>query len=266
MWKRPRSLVIKAFVERILKNSLFAGIAVCHAPGDYVEEVADFTLSLILNLYRRTYWHAKSFSESRKVCTLCTSYFYDMSLIWIQFFQTIGADQVRENSVGSKKMRGSVLGILGCGRVGTAVGLRAKAFGLHVIFYDPFIKEGLDKALGFERCAEWHNANVLLTMNYSEFGLWTSSWVARIAFLSTVHWGLIQRRSFRPSRWDSPSPECTLSTHPAQVWSTRPTWLPPWKAVMWREPHWMSTIVFDLIPTVWVCSGRVIKRHCFRFL
>ncbi|CAI2357161.1 unnamed protein product [Caenorhabditis sp. 36 PRJEB53466] len=113
-----------------VKAATELGIAVCHAPGDYVEDVADFTLSLILNLYRRTYWHAKSFSETRK---------------------TIGADQVRENSVGSKKMRGSVLGILGCGRVGTAVGLRAKAFGLHVIFYDPFVKEGLDKALGFER-------------------------------------------------------------------------------------------------------------------
>uniref|UniRef100_A0A8R1DPB9 C-terminal-binding protein n=1 Tax=Caenorhabditis japonica TaxID=281687 RepID=A0A8R1DPB9_CAEJA len=113
-----------------VKAATDLGIAVCHAPGDYVEEVADFTLSLILNLYRRTYWHAKSFSETRK---------------------TIGADQVRENSNGSKKMRGSVLGILGCGRVGTAVGLRAKAFGLHVIFYDPFVKDGLDRALGFER-------------------------------------------------------------------------------------------------------------------
>ncbi|CAI5455274.1 unnamed protein product [Caenorhabditis angaria] len=113
-----------------VKAATELGIAVCHAPGDYVEEVADFTLSLILNLYRRTFWHAKAFIESRKA---------------------ISADQVRETASGSKKMRGSVLGLLGCGRVGTAVGLRAKAFGMTVVFYDPFVKEGLDKALGFER-------------------------------------------------------------------------------------------------------------------
>uniref|UniRef100_A0A1I7TJL2 C-terminal-binding protein 1 n=1 Tax=Caenorhabditis tropicalis TaxID=1561998 RepID=A0A1I7TJL2_9PELO len=113
-----------------VKAATDLGIAVCHAPGDYVEDVADSTLSLILDLFRRTYWHAKSYSETRK---------------------TIGADQVRENAVGSKKMRGSVLGILGCGKVGIAVGLRAKAFGLHVIFYDPYVKNGHDKALGFER-------------------------------------------------------------------------------------------------------------------
>ncbi|KAF1748016.1 hypothetical protein GCK72_024483 [Caenorhabditis remanei] len=113
-----------------VKAATELGIAVCHAPGDYVEDVADSTLSLILDLFRRTYWHAKSYTETRK---------------------TIGADQVRENAVGSKKVRGSVLGVLGCGRVGTAVGLRAKAFGLHVIFYDPFVRDGHDKALGFER-------------------------------------------------------------------------------------------------------------------
>ncbi|EGT30483.1 CBN-CTBP-1 protein [Caenorhabditis brenneri] len=113
-----------------VKAATDLGIAVCHAPGDYVEDVADSTLSLILDLFRRTYWHAKSYSETRK---------------------TIGADQVRENAAGSKRVRGSVLGILGCGNVGTAVGLRAKAFGLHVIFYDPFVRDGHDKAVGFER-------------------------------------------------------------------------------------------------------------------
>jgi C-terminal binding protein len=42
------------------------GIAVCNVPGYGVEEVADTTLCLILNLYRRTYWLANMVKEGRK--------------------------------------------------------------------------------------------------------------------------------------------------------------------------------------------------------
>lgn len=42
-------------------------------------------------------------------------------------------------------------GILGLGRIGTAVALRAKAFNYHVIFFDPYIPSGMDRALGIER-------------------------------------------------------------------------------------------------------------------
>lgn len=49
------------------KINFFSGIAVCNTPGDCVEEVADTTLSLILNLYRRTHWLAKAVSDGRKV-------------------------------------------------------------------------------------------------------------------------------------------------------------------------------------------------------
>ncbi len=45
-------------------------------------------------------------------------------------------------------MSGHTLGIVGLGRIGTAVALRAKAFNLRVIFYDPFIEHGKAKALG----------------------------------------------------------------------------------------------------------------------
>lgn len=37
------------------------------------------------------------------------------------------------------------------GRVGTAVALRAKAFGFNVIFYDPYLPDGIDKSLGLTR-------------------------------------------------------------------------------------------------------------------
>ena len=34
------------------------------------------------------------------------------------------------------------------GRVGTAVALRAKVFGFNVIFYDPYLADGIEKSLG----------------------------------------------------------------------------------------------------------------------
>lgn len=38
----------------------------CNVPGYGVEEVADTTLCLILNLYRRTHWLANSVREGKK--------------------------------------------------------------------------------------------------------------------------------------------------------------------------------------------------------
>ena len=34
------------------------------------------------------------------------------------------------------------------GRVGTAVALRAKVFGFNVVFYDPYLADGIEKSLG----------------------------------------------------------------------------------------------------------------------
>lgn len=51
------------------------GIAVCNVPGFGIEEVADSTMCLILNLYRRTYWLANMVLDGKKF---------------------IGPDQVRE--------------------------------------------------------------------------------------------------------------------------------------------------------------------------
>ena len=41
--------------------------------------------------------------------------------------------------------------IVGCGRIGTAAGLRAKALGMNVVFYDPYVLDGKDQSVGFER-------------------------------------------------------------------------------------------------------------------
>lgn len=66
----------------------------CNVPGYGVEEVADTTLCLILNLYRRTYWLANMVREGKK-------------------FQ--GPEQVREAAAGCARIRGDTLGIVGLG-------------------------------------------------------------------------------------------------------------------------------------------------------
>ena len=45
----------------------------------------------------------------------------------------------------------TTFGILGMGRIATAVALRAKAFGYRVVFFDPYVPNGVDRALGITR-------------------------------------------------------------------------------------------------------------------
>jgi C-terminal binding protein len=49
------------------------------------------------------------------------------------------------------RLRGRVLGIVGLGRIGTAVAMRGKSLGMDVAFYDPYKPDGYDKALGIRR-------------------------------------------------------------------------------------------------------------------
>jgi C-terminal binding protein len=50
-----------------------------------------------------------------------------------------------------QRLRGSVFAIVGLGRIGTATALRAKALGMDVVFYDPHLPDGRDKAIGVRR-------------------------------------------------------------------------------------------------------------------
>ena len=49
------------------------------------------------------------------------------------------------------RLRGRVFAIVGLGRIGAAVAVRAKALGMDVAFYDPLQQDGYDKALGIRR-------------------------------------------------------------------------------------------------------------------
>jgi phosphoglycerate dehydrogenase-like enzyme len=50
-----------------------------------------------------------------------------------------------------RRLRELTFGLVGLGRIGTATALRAKALGFNVVFYDPHISNGADKALGIAR-------------------------------------------------------------------------------------------------------------------
>jgi len=49
------------------------------------------------------------------------------------------------------RLRDKTFAIIGLGRIGTATALRAKALGFRVLFYDPYLPQGVDKALGIKR-------------------------------------------------------------------------------------------------------------------
>lgn len=100
------------------------GIVVCNVPDYGTEEVADHALMLLLALTRRLVACDQAIRQGRWSVT---------------------------DAFGAPRLRGQTLGILGCGRIGTAMALRAKALGLRVLAYDPYRPDGLDKALGIER-------------------------------------------------------------------------------------------------------------------
>ncbi|XP_043912125.1 C-terminal-binding protein 2 isoform X1 [Protopterus annectens] len=106
------------------------GIAVCNIPSAAVEETADSTVCHILNLYRRNTWLYQALREGTRVQSV---------------------EQIREVASGAARIRGETLGLIGFGRTGQAVAVRAKAFGFNVIFYDPYLQDGIERSLGVQR-------------------------------------------------------------------------------------------------------------------
>ncbi len=100
------------------------GIVVCNVPDYGTEEVADHALAMLLAIARHLPAADASIRRGK----------------WD--FRVVGD---------SPRLRGKRLGLVGCGRIGTATALRAKAFGLEVLFHDPLAVPGLDKALGIRR-------------------------------------------------------------------------------------------------------------------
>ncbi|KAM8939970.1 LOW QUALITY PROTEIN: C-terminal-binding protein 2-like [Pelodytes ibericus] len=113
-----------------IKSAAELGIAVCNVPSSSVEETADSTLCHIFNLCRRVTWLHQAMRELNRASSV---------------------EQIREVAGGAARIRGETLGIIGLGWVGQAVALRAKAFGFAVIFYDPYLADGVERCLGLQR-------------------------------------------------------------------------------------------------------------------
>ena len=102
-------------------------VLVCNVPDYGTMEVADHAISLVLALRRGLALHHDAQRATPPAA-------------WTQ----IETPLIRRMS----KQR---FGIVGLGRIGTAVALRAKAFGCDVVFYDPLRLNGADLAIGVRR-------------------------------------------------------------------------------------------------------------------
>lgn len=102
------------------------GIAVANVPDYGTEDVADTAIGMMLALTRGIHPLDRKLRDGR------------------------GAWTYRE-AAPLRRLRGSVFGVVGLGRIGGAAALRAKALGMDVVFYDPFKPDGYDKALGVRR-------------------------------------------------------------------------------------------------------------------
>lgn len=126
-------------------------IAVCNVPSYCVEEVADSTLSMILNIYRRTHWLATDVNQKLQVSKQQFVQNFSQGNSTSYPAPNIAAttpEQTREVANGCVRIRGETLGLVGFGKVGIAVAQRAAAFGFKICFYDPLLTDGIDIAFG----------------------------------------------------------------------------------------------------------------------
>jgi D-3-phosphoglycerate dehydrogenase len=101
-----------------------ASIVVTRVPDYCIDEVSDHTMALLLALARKI-----PFANSRAHAGR-----WEMPAV-----------------VPLHRLRGSVLGLVGFGKIPQLVALKAKAFGLHVISYDPFVSKETMNLAGVEK-------------------------------------------------------------------------------------------------------------------
>ncbi len=102
-------------------------VVVLNVPDYGTTEVADHAMSLALSLRRGLFLHL----EAQRA---------DPPAPW----RYINDPLVKRNGV-------QTFGIVGMGRIATAVALRAKAFNFRVVFFDPYLPNGVELGLGIHR-------------------------------------------------------------------------------------------------------------------
>lgn len=104
-----------------------AGIPACNIPDYGTTEVADSAIAMMLAFARGTAAMDAALRED------------------------LGANWTHERNVTARRLRGATFGVIGLGRIGTAAALRARAFGMQVMFFDPLLPGGAELGLGFTR-------------------------------------------------------------------------------------------------------------------
>src|SRR3954463_1113733 len=99
------------------------GVVVMNAPGGNSVSVAEHTLALLLALARQVADASQS---------------------------TRGGKWEKKKFAAGRELAGKTLGVAGTGNIGALVVQRAKAFGMKVIAYDPFLSEDAANKLGVE--------------------------------------------------------------------------------------------------------------------
>ena len=87
------------------------GVAVINAPGGNTSSTAELTFALLLAAARRVAEADRSVREGR----------------WDR------------KALGGRQLKGTALGVIGAGRIGTEVARRAHAFGMRILAYDPYL-------------------------------------------------------------------------------------------------------------------------------
>jgi D-3-phosphoglycerate dehydrogenase / 2-oxoglutarate reductase len=102
------------------------GVVVMNTPGGNTVSTAELSFTMLLSLARKV----------------------------PQAYASMAAGKWDRKQFQGTELYGKVLGVLGLGRIGGEVAKRAKAFGMRVVAYDPFLTEERARALGIELAAE----------------------------------------------------------------------------------------------------------------
>ena len=103
------------------------GIPVCNVPDYGTTEVADHAIALMLALTRGTLTYGPALAQD----PVGNWRFADAPLI--------------------RRHKGATFGVVGLGRIGLAAARRAAAFDMRVVFYDPYLPNGTELSVGYER-------------------------------------------------------------------------------------------------------------------
>jgi D-3-phosphoglycerate dehydrogenase len=105
-----------------LEEATRRGVLVMSTPGGNAVSVAEHTFALLLALARQVPRHDKAIHEGR----------------W------------EKSSAAGTEVRGKTLGLIGLGRIGSEVAVRAEAFDMKVLGYDPYISEAAAREVQVE--------------------------------------------------------------------------------------------------------------------